>query len=168
MCRVPNPALDDVQLAVLTRLSRRGYGEPMTNQTRTVSRITEPLRADFGAIAMTSEAEDVRAIIEYLGLAQSSPEAQRITGLGKSAISEVLSGHRVGNTNRRTHIAIVAAIVRRLSSGRETATGSAERGKSAIGWLYTARVETSSGARSPLDVLSDTSLALESLGGLER
>lgn len=35
----------------------------------------------------TSEAEDLRQILGYLGLAQSSAEAVQITGLTKSAIS---------------------------------------------------------------------------------
>ena len=53
----------------------------------------------------TSEADDLRTIIVYLGLGQSSEEAQQITGLAKSAISEVLSGRRRRDTARRRHIA---------------------------------------------------------------
>ena len=116
----------------------------------------------------TSEADDVRLIVGYLGIAQSSPEAQTITGLTKSGISEVLSEKRVHGTSRRRHIAVVASVIRELASARSAATGTPDRGESALGWLYTGRVSTTLGPRTPLEVLSDTSLALEVLDGLER
>lgn len=117
---------------------------------------------------LTTEAEDIRAIIGYLGLAQSSSEIQQITGLAKSAISEVLSGQRTRDTSKRRHIAIVAAVVRRLSQGRRAATGSNARGQSAVGWLHTAPVATSQGRLTPLQVLADTELAKEALLELTR
>jgi hypothetical protein len=117
---------------------------------------------------LTSESEDVRAILAYLGLPQSSVEASRITGLSKSAISDVLSGKRTRDTHQRRHIAVVATVIQELAATRSAATGSADRGKSAIGWLHTAAVETSRGSVTPLEVLSDTDLALEALDGLRR
>ena len=66
----------------------------------------------------TSEADDLRTILIYLGLGQSSEEALQITGLAKSAISEVLSGRRRRDTARRRHIAMVAAVGRARRSGR--------------------------------------------------
>jgi transcriptional regulator with XRE-family HTH domain len=117
---------------------------------------------------LTTEADDVRAIVRYLGLAQSSREALEITGLSKSAISEVLSGRRRRDTARRRHIAIAAEVIRRLADARRASTTTSERGASAIGWLHTARVETSRGPRTPLEVLADTDLAMEALAELTR
>ena len=116
----------------------------------------------------TSEADDLREILGYLGISQSSTEARAITGLSKSAISEVLRGRRTRDTNRRTHIAVVAEVMRHLQTARAAATGAPERGRSAIGWLHATRAETSRGMESPLTILSDTSLALEALDGLNR
>jgi hypothetical protein len=109
----------------------------------------------------TSEADDLRTIFVYLGLGQSSEEAQQITGLAKSAISEVLRG-------RRRHIALVAAVVRQLAEGRQAATGTAARPKTAVGWLYTAAVKTSRGTKAPILVFGDTDLVKEALDGLRR
>lgn len=117
---------------------------------------------------LTAEAEDIRTIIGYLGLSQSSEEVQQITGLAKSAISEVLSGQRPRDTSRRRHIAIVAAVVKRLSEGRRAATRTSSRGKSAVGWLHTAPVVTSRGIKTPIQVLADTDLAKEALYDLMR
>jgi hypothetical protein len=116
----------------------------------------------------TSEADDLRTIIVYLGLGQSSEEAQQITGLAKSAISEVLSGRRRRDTARRRHIAIVAAVVRELAEGPQAATGTGARRITAIGWLHTAAVETSRGTKSPILVFGDTDLVKEALDGLRR
>ncbi len=123
---------------------------------------------DFPAPSFTSETDDLQTILSYLGIQQSSTEAQRITGLSKSAISEVLSGKRPRDTHRRRHIAIVASVIHELSSARSASTGSPERGKSAIGWLHAAAVHTSRGQVAPLEVLADTDLALEALDGLRR
>ena len=117
---------------------------------------------------MTTEAEDLRAIVEYLGILPSSPEAQSITGLTEAAISDLLSGRLVRPTSRHAHIAVVASVVRRLVDARQAATLSTDRGGSVLGWLHTAQISTSVGIQTPLAVLSDTSLALEALDGLER
>ena len=117
---------------------------------------------------LTSEAEDIQSILDYLGVMQSSSEVLRITGLSKSGISEVLNGRRRRETARRAHIAVVAEIVRGLAGAREVGTGDGKRGKSATGWLHAARVDTSVGPRSPLAILSDDALALEALDGLRR
>lgn len=117
---------------------------------------------------MTTEAEDLRAIVDYLGILPSSPEAQSITGLTESAIADLMSGHRVRPTSRRAHIGVVASVIRRLVEVRQTATLTTNRGGSALGWLHTAQISTSIGIKSPLAVLSDTSLAIEALDGLER
>lgn len=112
----------------------------------------------------TSEREDLELVVRYLGLPQSSTEIQQITGLSKSAISEILNDQRVRDTRQRRHLAIVAELIRQLRASRKAVTGSAERGKSALGWLHSARVATSRGTRTPLEVLSDTHLALEAIG----
>jgi hypothetical protein len=119
-------------------------------------------------LELTSEANDLRTIIVYLGVGQSSDEAQQITGLAKSAISEVLRGRRRRDTGRRRHIAIVAAVVRHLAEARRAATEIDVRGMTAIGWLHTAAVETSRGTRTPIQVLADTGLAEEALIDLQR
>jgi hypothetical protein len=119
-------------------------------------------------LELSSEAEDLRTIIVYLGLGQSSPEAQQITGLTKSAISEVLTGRRTRDTARRRHIAIVAAVVRHLAEGRRAATGTKSRRMTAVGWLHTAAVETSRGTKTPILVFADTDLAREALSALRR
>jgi hypothetical protein len=116
----------------------------------------------------TSEADDLRTIFVYLGLGQSSEEAQQITGLAKSAISEVLSGRRRRDTARRRHIAMVAAVVRHLAEGRQAATGTAARPMTAVGWLHTAAVKTSRGTKAPILVFGDTDLVKEALDGLRR
>jgi hypothetical protein len=117
---------------------------------------------------LTTEAEDLRTIVEYLGILPSSPEVQSITGLTESAIADLLSGRRVRSTRRHTHIAVVASVIRRLAEARQAASLTADRGDSAMGWLHTAQLSTSVGIQTPLAVLSDTSLALEALDGLER
>lgn len=124
--------------------------------------------ATIPELELTSEADDLRTIIVYLGLGQSSEEAQQITGLAKSAISEVLSGRRRRDTARRRHIAIVAAVVRHLAEGRRAATGTDARRITAVGWLHTAAVETSRGTKTPILVFADTDLANEALSGLWR
>lgn len=96
-------------------------------------------------------------------MAQSSAEIQQITGLTKSAISEVLSGRRTRDTAKRRHIAIVAAVVTRLSEGRRAATGTTDRAQSAIGWLHTAQVDTTGGVMTPIQVLADAALAEQAL-----
>lgn len=120
----------------------------------------------LGTPVRTHEADDVRVILSYLGLPQSSIEAQAITGLNKSAISELLNGHRVRDTKQRRHIAIVAELIRALRGARAASTGRSERGASALGWLHSARVRTSRGMRNPLQILSDTDLAVEALDRL--
>lgn len=116
----------------------------------------------------TSEAEDLRQILGYLGLAQSSAEAVQITGLTKSAISEVLGGRRKRDTSRRRHIAIVAALIDRLAEGRHAAAGVTGANRSAIGWLHTARVATTRGQVTPLQLMADTELVMEALDELTR
>lgn len=116
----------------------------------------------------TTEAEDLRTILDYLGLPQSSQEAQRISGLAKSGISEVLGGKRARDTSRRRHLGIVASVIRELAAVREASTGTPRRGASAVSWLHTATVRTSAGQRTPLEVLADTDLALEALSDLRR
>ena len=120
------------------------------------------------AIELTSEAEDIRTVLVYLGVGQSSQEAQQITGLAKSAISEVLSGRRTRDTGKRRHIAVVAAVVRHLAEGRRAASGTEARQMTAVGWLHTAAVKTSKGTMPPILVLADTDLAKEALNGLRR
>lgn len=124
--------------------------------------------ATMPELEWTSEADDLRTIFVYLGLGQSSEEAQQITGLAKSAISEVLSGRRRRDTARRRHIALVAAVVRHLAEGRQAATGTATRPATAVGWLYTAAVKTSRGTKAPILVFGDTDLVKEALDGLRR
>ena len=124
--------------------------------------------ATMPPIEFTSEADDLRTIIGYLGVGQSSEEALLITGLAKSAISEVLSGRRTHDTARRRHIAVVAAVVRHLAEGRRAATGTVDRRVTAVGWLHTAAVKTSRGTKTPILVLADTDLAEEALTELQR
>ncbi len=138
------------------------YAERCLNQSRT------GVAVRLGPPNHTSEADDLRDILGYLGIAQSSAEARQITGLSKSAISEVLSGRRKRETSRRTHIAVVAEVIRQLRAARLMATGAPARGKSAIGWLHATRIDTSRGSLSPLAILSDTALAQEALDGLAR
>lgn len=126
------------------------------------------MRATMPPIELTSEADDIRTIIVYLGVGQSSEEAQQITGLAKSAISEVLSGRRRRDTARRRHVAIVAAVVRLLAEGRRAATETDARRTTAVGWLHTAAVETSKGTKTPILIFADTDLAQEALNGLKR
>src|SRR4051794_27335133 len=137
----------------------------MSNQLRTRRDSTE---ARISAPVFTSESDDLREVLDYLPIAQSSAEAQAITGLTKSAISEVLAVKRPRGTHRRRHIAIVAAVIRELAAVRSVSTGSAERGKSAIGWLHTGVVETSRGRATPLEVLAASDLAAEALEDLRR
>jgi len=119
-------------------------------------------------IELSSEADDLRTIIAYLGVGQSSEEVQQITGLAKSAISEVLSGRRTRDTARRRHIAVVAAVVRQLAERRRAATGTGERRVTAVGWLHTAAVKTSRGTKTPILVFADAELAEEALTELRR
>lgn len=111
-----------------------------------------------------SEADDLRLIFDYLRIAATGPEAQRITGLGKSTISEVLAGQRVRDTRRRPHVALVAELIRDLQRARAAATGTADRRASAAGWLHAGRVVTQQGTLSPIEVLADTDLVREQLG----
>ena len=73
----------------------------------------------------TAEREDLETIVSYLGIGQSSDEIRRITGLDKSAISEILNDKRVRDTRQRRHLAIVAEVIRHLRSVREASTGNA-------------------------------------------
>jgi hypothetical protein len=133
----------------------------MSNKVRT-------LRPGIGTPLFTTEADDIRVIVGYLGIAQSSQEAQAITGLSKSGISEVLAGRRPRGTGRKRHIAVVAAVIRDLAAARSAATGASTRGESALGWLYAGRVATTLGPKTPIEVLSNTDLALEALDDLVR
>lgn len=117
---------------------------------------------------LTTEAEDIRSILDYLGLSQSCVEAGQITGLSKSAISEVLAGKRRRPTARRRHIAVVAALTKELATVREAATGRSDRGASALGWLHAGAVQTQAGVKTPLEILSDTVLSLEALSEVRR
>ena len=105
----------------------------MKSRDRKRAEVTWPASAAPHESVRTSEAEDLRSILAYLEVRQSSVEAQRITGLSKSAISEVLGGKRARNTRRRQHIAVVAAIVHELAATRLAATGSAERRRTGSG-----------------------------------
>jgi len=116
----------------------------------------------------TDEREDLETILSYLAIPQSSAEAERITGLAKSTISELLNGRRARGTHRQRHIAIVAALIRELRAIRQASTGTPERGKTALGWLHAGRIRTSQGVRTPLEVLADTALAQEALDSLYR
>jgi hypothetical protein len=73
---------------------------------------------------------------------------------------------RLGDLRRRHHVATVATVVRQLEAGRQFATGQTHRGESASSWLHSARVETSKGAKTPLETLSDPLLAAEALNSL--
>lgn len=116
----------------------------------------------------SSGADDLRAILSYLDIAQTSAEAQRITGLTTSALTDALSGKPVRNVTRRWHIAVVASIVRDLAAARMFATGTPERAMPAAQWLHSAVVVTSVGPRAPIEILSDPALALEALDELRR
>jgi hypothetical protein len=108
-------------------------------------------------------AEDLRAIVEYLGLNPSSADLQEITGLDEVALSAGLLGGGIEELSRRRHVAIVATVVRHLAAARQIAAGQTDRGTSASGWLHSARIETSRGIRSPIQVLADPVLAAEAL-----
>ena len=111
-------------------------------------------------------AHDLRAIVEYLGLSPSDQDMHAITGLDQATISAGLLGGGIDDVARRSHVTAVATVIRHLKAGRQIATGEADRGSSASGWLHSARVETSLGLRTPLEVLSDPVLALEVLNDL--
>lgn len=116
----------------------------------------------------SSAADDLRAILSYLDIAATSVDAQRITGLAPSAMSDALSGIPVRNVARRRHIAVVASIVRDLAAARMFATGVPERAMPAAQWLHSAVVVTSVGRRAPIEIFSDADLALEALDALRR
>lgn len=130
--------------------------EPMRNR-----RAASALAPRFG-----SETDDLRLIFDYLGIPPTSGEAQHITGLGKSTISEILAGKQVRESRWRLHIALGAELVRDLQDARRASTGSASRGAPARGWLHAERVFTSRGTRSPVEVMVDTDLVREQLGPL--
>ena len=112
----------------------------------------------------SGEADDLRQIFDYLRIPPTGPEAQRITGLGKSTISEILTDQRVRDSRRRPHVALVAELIGDLKRARRASTGTLNRGGSASGWLHAGRVETSRGVRTPLEVLADSELVREQLG----
>lgn len=115
-----------------------------------------------------TEADDIRTVMDYLGLSPTSPELLTITGLGPVAITAILRGRsRVGRSRRR-HIRVVAAVIERLAAGRGASTGTGWRGTPAAGWLSAARISTSRGVRSPLEILADADLASEALDDLMR
>lgn len=113
-------------------------------------------------------ADDLRAILDYLGLAPDDPEMVLITGLPPADLDRVLQGSGDVPERIRHHIGITAAIVRVLAAGREAATGSRHRPASARDWLHTGQVLTSRGLLAPIDVLSDTALAEEALDEMQR
>lgn len=113
-------------------------------------------------------AADLRGILDYLELAPTSTEIQRITGLSAAQIEKALRGDIAGDAERREHIAIVASVVGDLAAVRVASTGSRSRGQPAADWLRGARVETSRGILSPLELLSDPLLAREALDLLRR
>jgi hypothetical protein len=123
--------------------------------------------AGDGAPTSRSEADDLRLIVDYLGIRPSSLECRRITGLSKTSISDLLHGNRKGSSRRRTHIATVAEIVAILSAARLAATGESTRGPWSR-WLHVGQIRTSTGVRTPLEVLSDDALAREILADLQR
>jgi hypothetical protein len=106
--------------------------------------------------------------MSYFGLAATSPELLKITGLGSSAIVEILQRLDHSDTSRRHHIGVVAAVVERLAAGRAASTGSGLRRSQASDWLTKARISTSRGDLSPLEILADADLAKEALDDLMR
>ena len=120
------------------------------------------------ALTRSSAADDLRAILSYLGIEASSRDALRITGLTASSLSDALAGKPVRNVTRRRHIAVVASLVRDLAAARTAATGEPQRPLPARRWLHSTVVVTSAGPRSPIEILSDAGLALEALDELRR
>jgi hypothetical protein len=119
-------------------------------------------------MANPSEAEDVRRILGYLELEPGSPEIQQIVGLTTEDLERLLRGESSTSAARRSHIRVVASIVRILAETRSAATGTASRGRPATDWLVDARIRTGSGTKSPLEILADEALAREALDELSR
>lgn len=72
-----------------------------------------------------------------------------------------MSGPRQRATEMRRQFETAAALIERLRQGRSAATGSDEWGISVEEWLHSGRIPTSRGIKSPLEILSDTSLAID-------
>lgn len=115
-----------------------------------------------------TEADDIYAIIGYLGLTPTSEELARITGLTTGVILHVLSGSSTEQSPMRGHIAIVAAVIDRLAEGRMAATGSNTRDTDPRAWVHTPSVETAEGLIAPIEILADADLAISFLRKLSR
>jgi len=143
---------------------------PRAARTPTARSVLEPApkNGDGGVAELHRDhaAEDLRAIIDYLGVSPSDQDMQELTGLDEVTISAGLAGGGIEEADRRSHVAVVAAVVGLLKAGRQIATGETDRGKSASGWLHSAQVETSLGLRTPLEILSDPVLAERALNDL--
>jgi hypothetical protein len=136
---------------------RKPSSGPLKRQTVTV--IDSPWES--------TEAEDIVAIGDYLGIGPTGREMQEITGLGASALSDILNG-KTSESRRRRHTAVVGELTRTLAEHRARATSSSRRPKSAKGWLYAGLVRTSEGPLTPLEVFRNEALAREALRELRR
>ncbi len=157
-------SLRGAQLATPTPTRLGASPNSVIPERTTIERMSNRLTPAFPPPRFSTEADDLRLIFEYLRISPTGPEGQRITGLGKSTISEILAGQRVRDSRRRSHVALVAELISDLRQARRSGTGSADRRATAIGWLHAGRVETSRGIRSPIELLADTELVREQLG----
>ncbi len=113
-----------------------------------------------------SEADEILVIAAYLGIEELSAEIQAIVGQTGTTISDLPSGRRRKDAEMRGHIDTVTAVIERLRNARSASTGRDERDTAAGEWLRSARIPTSRGIKSPLEILGDTSLAMDALRDL--
>lgn len=117
---------------------------------------------------MASAADDVWRILSYLELEPGAPEIERIVGLPTEELARLLRDEPSGGVDSREHIRVVATIVGILEEARLAATGTVMRGRPATHWLNHARIQTRAGIKSPIEILSDETLAREVLDDLSR
>lgn len=110
--------------------------------------------------------EDSRAIDDISRLFSIAPTGalmSKITGLQRASLSDTLAG-KIAKSSRHAHLQIVGQLVRATVEWQR-ALGGTEPLDSA--WLENATLHTSRGKKTPLAVLSDTTLAREALDQLQ-
>jgi hypothetical protein len=106
-------------------------------------------------------------VANFFGVPPTGEVMQRLTGKGSSVLDRVKNGGRLGSTEDRAHLEVLAAFVRELRDYLAHSMGSSTSDAPGMErWLAAGQVEIGSKTYRPIEALADRRLAVGALSTL--
>ena len=128
------------------------------------------MSAMLESVKASQEATDQSSLLtvaRFFGVPPTGDVMQQLTGKGSSVLDRVKNGGKLGSTEDRAHLEVLAAFARELSSYLNRAMGPSS--PDALGmerWLAAGQVEVGARTYRPIEALADRELAAGALNTL--